>query len=87
MDTADEVGYRKAEGHETWEVLLGESVIGTVRRFVMGAGQFGERWQATAPDGRQSGPLTSRRAAADWLTQGPGSVNRAGSTERQGRVR
>jgi hypothetical protein len=34
----------------------------------MGAGQFGERWQATAPDGQQSGPLASRQAAADWLT-------------------
>jgi hypothetical protein len=52
-------------GH--YEVLYEGSVMGTVGRFRLGAGQFGSHWMATSPDGRRSGRYATREAAAAWL--------------------
>jgi len=50
-------------------VLYKDTVIGTVGRFRLSAGQFGSRWMATTPRGKRSGQFTTRAAAAAWLVE------------------
>jgi hypothetical protein len=52
-----------------YDVMLDGSGIGTVRPFELGAGQFGPRWQAQAPDGTRNVGFATRAAAAAWLIE------------------
>lgn len=63
------IAYRNADppGAGRYEVLLDGRLVGTVGRFSLGAGQFGQRWVATTPDGRRSSKQLTRDAAAAWL--------------------
>ena len=62
------VSYRKAKSGSTSYVVLyrGQS-IGTVGRFTMGAGQFGQGWMAATPSRKKSIRYPTRDAAAAWL--------------------
>ena len=65
------IRYRKTSppGAGRYEVLYKDTVVGTVGRFRLSAGQFGSRWMATTPRGKRSGQFTTRAAAAAWLVE------------------
>jgi hypothetical protein len=69
------ISYRKTAppGAGRYEVLQQGQPIGTVASMVLGAGQFGSRWVATALDGRRSNPLNTREAGAAWLVAQAGT--------------
>ena len=54
-------------GSHDFEVRREGHVLGRVRRFTMGAGQFGATWMATTASGEQRTGLPTREAAAEWL--------------------
>lgn len=54
-------------GSHDFEVRREGHVLGRVRRFTMGAGQFGATWIATTASGEQRTGLPTREAAAEWL--------------------
>jgi hypothetical protein len=58
---------RSSDPTAGFDVIRDGAVIGSIRPFQLGAGQFGRRWLAERPDGAQSTDFTSREAAADWL--------------------
>ncbi len=65
------IRYRAASppGTGRYEVLYKGTVIGTVGRFRLSAGQFGSGWMATTLGRRRSGKYMTREAAATWLVE------------------
>jgi hypothetical protein len=70
-DASDSAGVHFRElgsGTSRYEVLHQDRTVGTVARFVMGAGQFGSSWTATTPAG-QTSRFSTREDAAAWLVR------------------
>lgn len=65
------VKYRRTSppGAGNYEVVFEGTLVGTVGRFRLSAGQFGSRWVATTPTRRRSGQFVTRDAAAGWLIE------------------
>jgi hypothetical protein len=60
---------QQAGGTDGDEVLHEGRVVGRVRRFTMGAGQFGTTWVARAEGGEQRTGFATREAAVAWLAE------------------
>jgi len=73
-DSATGVTFRaSASGRPSeYQVHHDGVMVGTVSRFVMGAGQFGASWMATTTDGQRSTPYVRRGDAAVWLVKQAG---------------
>ena len=56
-------------GASKFTVIHGGQAIGTLTKFVMGAGQFGSSWSAATKSGKRSTGFTTRERGAAWLVK------------------